>query len=352
MTIKEYKIHNYKSFKEGFFKLNRFNLFSGANSAGKSSAIQALLNAADNIKESKKPHRFIARHTPSVTFNEVRNFITNAKEFDVTLSTEKQQFRLNFTPCDDALINIEVMQSNEVDSDLYDLLHDNLFYLPATRTGRLSDSTINPNPDQNILGLNDEYIVDYYYNNRSNVLSTELIKDTSLKTLEGQVNFWLNKLTGYKLVVEMDGSQYKVKFETKNGKQLYPYHVGTGISFITGVIIVSLAMPANSIIIIENPEIHLHPAAQADLTDFLAMIALSGRQVLLESHSDHVFNGIRRLLHKHTLQVDDVSVYNFVRDQDGLSYGTFVTLSQEGGIVNYVPDMFEQFDKDLDEILK
>ena len=81
------------------------------------------------------------------------------------------------------------------------------------------------------------------------------------------------------------------------------------------------------------------------------MIALSGRQVLVESHSDHVFYGIRRLLHKHTLLVGDVSVYNFVRDNDGLSYGSSVSLSQEGGIVNYVPGMFEQFDKDLDEIL-
>jgi len=349
--IKEFKIHNYKSFQDGKFELSKLNLFSGANSAGKSSAIQALLNAADNIQESVKSHRFIARHTPSVTFNEVRNFITNAKSFDVNLSSDDQCINLNFTPCDDAFINIGVSQSDAADDNLYDLLHNNLFYLPATRTSRLSDSIINPNPDQNILGLNDEYIIDFYYNNRSNVLSAELVKDPSLKTLEGQVNYWLDKLTGYKLVVEMDGSQYKVKFETKSGKQLYPYHVGTGISFITGVLIVCLAMPANSLIIIENPEIHLHPAAQADLTDFLAMIALSGRQVLVESHSDHVFNGIRRLLHKHTLLVGDVSVYNFVRDNDGLSYGSSVSLSQEGGIVNYVPGMFEQFDKDLDEIL-
>ena len=63
-----YKIREYKSFEENNFDLGRLNLYSGANSAGKSSAIQALLNAADNLREEPQSHRAVARHTPVVTF--------------------------------------------------------------------------------------------------------------------------------------------------------------------------------------------------------------------------------------------------------------------------------------------
>lgn len=346
-----YKIREYKSFEENNFDLGRLNLYSGANSAGKSSAIQALLNAADNLREEPQSHRAVARHTPVVTFNETRNFITNAKSYEIDFLEEGNEVNIVFTPGDDAFKSINVEQDKKPSERLYSMLHNALFYLPAMRTGRLDNSTINPNAEQNPLGLNGEFVIDFYQNNRTQLLPESLWAGKETKTLEGQVNLWLNKLTGYRLIVDFEGTQYRVKFETIGGKQLFPYHVGTGISFITEVIIVCLALPEDSIVIIENPEIHLHPSAQADLIDFLAMVAKSGRQVIVESHSDHLFNGIRRLLHKNEISLEDVRVFHFIRGKDGLTKGERVVLSQQGGIQNYIPGMFEQFDKDLDDIL-
>lgn len=346
-----YKIREYKSFEENNFDLGRLNLYSGANSAGKSSAIQALLNAADNLREEPQSHRAVARHTPVVTFNETRNFITNAKSYEIDFLEEGNEVNIVFTPGDDAFKSINVEQDKKPSERLYSMLHNALFYLPAMRAGRLDNSTINPNAEQNPLGLNGEFVIDFYQNNRTQLLPESLWAGKETKTLEGQVNLWLNKLTGYRLIVDFEGTQYRVKFETIGGKQLFPYHVGTGISFITEVIIVCLALPEDSIVIIENPEIHLHPSAQADLIDFLAMVAKSGRQVIVESHSDHLFNGIRRLLHKNEISLEDVRVFHFIRGKDGLTKGERVVLSQQGGIQNYIPGMFEQFDKDLDDIL-
>ena len=130
-------------------------------------------------------------------------------------------------------------------------------------------------------------------------------------------------------------------------------HVGTGISFIAELLIVCLAAKKDDLIIIENPEIHLHPSAQAAIMDFLAMIAVNGdSQIMVESHSDHLFNGIRRLLHDKKLKIEDVSVYNFKRDGRGITAAQEVKLSQTGGIKEYIPGMFDQFDEDLDAILK
>ena len=349
--LNRYRIENYKSFRENDFELRKLNLFSGANSAGKSSAIQALLNAADNFRKETTEHSIVARHTQVVTFNETRNFITNAKSYRIGLYDDENEINLLFTPADDAFKGINVVQDGRPKGNLYSLLHNNLFYLPAMRTGRLDNSTINPNAEQNPLGLNGEFVIDFYQNNRTQLLPESLWAGKEIKTLEGQVNLWLKKLTGYRLIVELDGTQYRVKFETIGGKQLFPYHVGTGISFITEVIIVCLALPENGMVIIENPEIHLLPSAQADLIDFFAMVAKSGRQVIIESHSDHLFNGIRRLLHKGNITLADVNVFHFTREEDGLTKGESVILTQEGGIRNYIPGMFEQFDKDLDDIL-
>lgn len=331
--------------------MSLLNLFSGANSSGKSSAIQALLNAADNLVLDTSPHRMTARHTPVVTFNETRNFITNAKTYEVKLWDDKNTIDMHFIPGDDAFKNINVSQNRIPRMRFYEQMHNHLYYLPAIRTGRMDNSTINPNADVNALGLHGEFVVDFFYNHRTDLLPESLWAGKEIRTLEGQVNLWLNKLTGYKLAVRMDGTYYHVQFETSTGKQLFPYHVGTGISFLTELLIVCLAIPENGIVIMENPEIHLHPSAQADLIDFLVRVARSGRQVIVESHSDHLFNGIRRLLHSGKITPADVSVYNFTRGEEGLTKGELVELSGEGGIVNYVPGMFEQFDKDLDDIL-
>lgn len=89
------------------------NLYSGANSAGKSSAIQALLNAADNLREEPQSHRAVARHTPVVTFNETRNFITNAKSYEIDFLEEGNEVNIVFTPGDDAFKSINVRQGKE-----------------------------------------------------------------------------------------------------------------------------------------------------------------------------------------------------------------------------------------------
>lgn len=351
--LKQYTVSGFKSFESVTLNLGKLNLFAGANSAGKSTAIQALLFAADNLRLEAGSGSMVSLHTPPVTFNEIRNYLKNSKEYGISLSSDDDnEVALRFTPADDAFQKTRVEQEGIPSYSLYGQLCRNLLYLPATRTWQLTDSTINRDNGNNPLGLNGEYIIDFYYNHHEDLVPPELTFFLQTMTLEAQVNYWLFQLTGYRLAVEPDSSRYKVKFITKDGKELLPYHVGTGISFITEVVITCLSLKQNGLVIVENPEIHLHPSAQADLIDFFARIAKSGRQVIIESHSDHLFNGIRRLLHNEKLAVPDVSVYNFVRYDSGLTSGNFIYLNQFGGIDNYEPGMFEQFDKDLDEILK
>ncbi len=141
------------------------------------------------------------------------------------------------------------------------------------------------------------------------------------------------------------------KFSYGGNNDVRPYHIGAGVSYITGIIISSLSAEPEDILIIENPEIHLHPKAQADLTEFLCFIANAGIQIIVESHSDHIFNGIRKAVAKKYINKNKTSIHFFELDKDFLSRNTEIELADTGGIITYKKGLFDQFDDDLDQLL-
>lgn len=341
-------IKNFKSIEEYRFELGTLNLFVGPNSSGKSSAIQALLLACDNALADSNEHKLVCKHLKTPSFKEVRNFVTNAKTFEVTVD----DVEMSFTPADDFMTGTMVAQSKGFDAKELGMLTGKVLYLPAARTSELSETRINQDPDSNPLGLFGEFVIDYVQNHKDDLIPDAVIKDRSSLTFSGQLNYWLKKLTGYNIHVQLDGAEYKVRYIGVGGKEIHPHHVGTGVSFITGVLIAGLASCMDGgLLIVENPEIHLHPAAQADIIDFLAMIAGAGSQVMVETHSDHLFNGVRRLLRGKTMEEQMARVFNFRRADNGTSVIRTVKLNQYGGIDNDEPGLFDQFDRDLAAII-
>lgn len=341
-------IKDFKSIEEYQFELKGLNLFVGPNSSGKSSVIQALLLASDNARGENMAHKLVCKHMKTPPFKEVRNFVTNAKQYEVGVDG----IVMTFLPSDDSLIGTEVRQTKGFAKLELEFMTEGVLYLPAARTSELSETGINQNPDSNALGLFGEYVIDYFQNHRNEIVPDEVITDRSSRTFSGQLNYWLKKLTGYGIHVQLEGAEYRVRYIGVGGKEIHPHHVGTGVSFITGVLIAGLASCIDRrLLIVENPEIHLHPSAQADILDFLALIAKAGAQVMVETHSDHLFNGVRRLLRGEAIATDAVSVFNFRRADNGTSVVSKVALSPYGGILNDEPGLFDQFDKDLEAII-
>jgi len=102
-----------------------------------------------------------------------------------------------------------------------------------------------------------------------------------------------------------------------------PSNVGFGYSSILPIIVTGLIAKPGEKIIIENPEIHLHPKAQSALIEFLIKVANTGVQVFIESHSDHVLNALRiatknNLLkpEENLLKPEDSSVLFFSQNQE------------------------------------
>ena len=137
----------------------------------------------------------------------------------------------------------------------------------------------------------------------------------------------------------------------KSADALWRKHAGLGISQALPIIAAALSARRGGLLLIENPELNLHPNAQAAMGEFLAESAAAGVQVILETHSDHVLNGIRRAIKKGILTPGNAVLYFFRPRQDAERNGTARVqsplLDKDGNIDHWPEGFFDQFDKDM-----
>ena len=119
----------------------------------------------------------------------------------------------------------------------------------------------------------------------------------------------------------------------------------------TQVVISALSCKKGSLFIIENPEIHLHPGAQSKLLEFLSFLSARGLQIIVETHSDHIFNGLRKSIKQKKISAEQAKVYFFKLDENYLSRPVLIEIDENGIVKNYEKGFFDQFDEDLDDLL-
>jgi predicted ATPase len=112
------------------------------------------------------------------------------------------------------------------------------------------------------------------------------------------VNAWLSYIIdGVTIVPIKDSDTHTARITVENsyskGKGIFPTNTGFGISYSLPIIVSCLLAKKDSFLIIENPEAHLHPSAQSKMGYFLGVMANSGIKIIVETHSDHIINGIQ-----------------------------------------------------------
>ena len=125
-----------------------------------------------------------------------------------------------------------------------------------------------------------------------------------------------------------------------------PAHTGFGLTQCLPIVIAALSASEGDILLVENPEIHLHPAGQALMGRFMADIVRAGMQVLVETHSDHVLNGIRRAVKADCLSADRVVIHFFRPRSDDQPQVVSPAMDDSGNIDSWPEGFFDQFDKD------
>jgi predicted ATPase len=129
--------------------------------------------------------------------------------------------------------------------------------------------------------------------------------------------------------------------------------MGFGVSYSLPVVVAALRAPRGGILIVENPEAHLHPAGQSGIGELLAVAAGDGVQVLVETHSDHVINGIRRAVVDRVarLATREVAIH-FVRDDPSGEPVTTIALDETGTLSAWPAGFFDQIERDLAQIAR
>ena len=125
-----------------------------------------------------------------------------------------------------------------------------------------------------------------------------------------------------------------------------PVHTGFGLTQTLPIIVAALSAAEDNILLIENPEVHLHPAGQSLIGQFLAEVANAGVQVIVETHSDHVLNGVRRAVKADRLSAEQVAIHFFRPRSDEGPQVISPVLDDSGNIDDWPDGFFDQFDKD------
>jgi predicted ATPase len=133
-------------------------------------------------------------------------------------------------------------------------------------------------------------------------------------------------------------------------------NVGFGISYVLPLIVVILSAKPSSLILIENPEAHLHPKAQSKLIELMALAAQNGVQILVETHSDHIINGTLVAVKKYEthqgIAHNKVKIYYFHRsDNHHTTEVTNLPVLEGGQIKNPPTGFFDQIETDLETLM-
>ena len=362
-------VEGLKSIHKLTVNCSKFNLFAGTNSSGKSTFLQAILIASqDDI------------NGPLVSlgsFREARNYNMSGEDIKIAVWGDGKEkpgwisFAENApdsyrteTSCMEFIINRR-RNREEAESRMWIPEYgENLFFLSCDRTG-VSDIYEKNISGADRFGIRGEYALSYLLNHESDPVdeTVEVYNTEYTNSLLDQVNYWMSYIVGTVLQInDLKKTNYlQVKYNnnpmiTSEAMYCRPVNVGSGISYLISMIVMCLAAKKNDIIIIENPEIHLHPKAQSRLCRFLYFIARADRQIFVETHSDHIFNGLRVGVAAGKIEMKDLSVNFFALDDHYETQCNPVVFGEYGKITGQnddmdLKDLFDQFELDLDHML-
>lgn len=349
--IREISINRIKSIKELEMQCTNLNLLVGTNSSGKSTIIQSILLVSENLVE---PCGINGRLLSLGEFEEIRCWNAKDKRLWVDIKTDNGEIEWEMYEQGDGMymnIRPKEVAPGLIGKEL-NYKDENLAYLSCNRVGAKDVYEKNLIPESKV-GINGEYALDYLRRNKDKQLNRELCKFDDSFTLGGQVNGWLDYIIGASIRTEdITGTDImKATYRIANQKETRPKNVGSGVSYLISILVLCLSSQEGEIMLIENPEIHLHPMAQSRVCEFLYFIANHNRQLFIETHSDHLFNRIRVGAATNEMNMNKIQVNFISLDEEYCTQNTIVEFGKRGRILNPQKDLFDQFDIDLNKML-
>ena len=363
--------------------LRPLTLLSGTNASGKSSVIQALALLHQTMREHEWTSHIMlngsAVHLGTTT--DVVDQIQGHRAFGISLHEADGSYvewEAEGERTDMAMavkrVRAEYHDGCRCDADgsetlRYLLPHDalssvkakslvdrlrRLTYLAADRLGPRETYPLEDPRHEPVVGPQGLHTASVLYHGGDAQVLKKLATERVAPTLRHQVEARMQGFfPGCEFVVEKVPKRNDVTLGLRmSGSMEFhrPVHAGFGLMKVLPIVVAALSAEEDHLLVIETPEAHLHPAGQAHMGEFLAEVAAAGVQVILETHSDHVLNGIRRSVKRNALSPDAAALHFFrprdEKDENAVQVQSPV-LDRDGNIDSWPDGFFDQFDKDM-----
>lgn len=362
--IEKIRLENIKCFEEIEIPLKSVNVLAGMNGMGKSTIIQSLLLLRQSyLADGGKKGLYLngdyvnLGNGQDILYEKTANekmkigIVENGQSYDYTFGYSAQE---DLQP---------VEEKPEEIPETFSVLGDQFIYLSAYRIKpqdlyRITNDLNLKNREFDGTG---EYAFQYLSQYGSEDLENPaiILQDKLGPSLANQVRLWMD------MISPGVSPQIKVDRKLRNAEVLYEYiegrnktnsyksvNVGFGITYVLPVVIALLSARANDLILLENPEAHIHPKGQRKLGELIATVSTGHVQILLETHSDHILNGIRLAVKKGKIQAEDTNLLYFYKDEEDHRHKVKrPILRSDGRIKEWPAGFLDEWDQTLMELL-
>ncbi|ODV49936.1 putative ATPase [Methanohalophilus euhalobius] len=194
-----------------------------------------------------------------------------------------------------------------------------------------------------ILALEGKRKIDPYYYFDEQREEWELIENDNL---EKAVNRWLKYMDisdSYNLESKEEIIRLYIQSGQYGDSKITLADVGFGVSQILPILVEGLRIKPRQTLILEQPEIHLHPKLQMKLADFFISMILSKKRIIVETHSDHLINRIvRRIIEYEDESINSNTNILFFDSINGHTQTRSVDIDEKRGIVDWPQGFFDQ----------
>ena len=369
-------LENFKANRDVDVRLASLTVLAGLNSSGKSTLLQAIGLLRQSYGRDGSTSG-LALSGPFVQIGKFIDLLSEGTTDDfvrITLTQDGQTYRWAVG----GALDSSQIHFREWPDSLPSFIRSTKFQF--LQANRIAPQTLYPQGTQEaretgFLGARGEYTIDFLGLSGDQKVSggrtfpttgieldaNLLAKVSATEKLLDQVSGWLQQLSpGARLRTQLiPGTdevllQYQYERVSRDVSSNFyrPTNVGFGLTYSLPIIVACLAAPPGALLLLENPEAHLHPQGQAALGELISKVANDGVQIIVETHSDHLLNGIRRSVKKEFIQAQEVAMHFFSRSPDnGESFVQSPVLLANGRVSNWPRGFFDQWDKDIEAIL-
>jgi predicted ATPase len=394
-VIDRLTLHNFKAFRDTSLPLGPLTLLTGLNSSGKSSVLQSLAllrqsyEAGDLAASEYLPEARRAGMTVSVAN---QGFLLNGEL--VGLGTGEDVLHEDFAE-DEPRIGLSVDEGPyhygwtveyQAEQNLLPLLDVDLPFTSegaAAPTGpesvapslltapfqylhadRISPAEFYPRDHhaaigRGFLGVRGEHTVNYLRHHADDEVPAGPLHHPRAASdlLRDQAAAWMGDLCpGVDIRADAiegaDAVRLSYGFQGTLGatRRRRPSHVGFGLTYVLPVVVACLTARPGSLVLLENPEAHLHPHGQTQMATLCAAAAAQGAQVIMETHSDHVINGVRLAVKNGRLTPGQAVFHYFRGDGTGVEVVS-PRVDADGMLDQWPTGFFDELENTLDQLI-